>query len=80
MSDPLFPHLPLSTRKQVLLEIDPKFANMNGGKQDLFLWRAETTYLPKAVTPKRTFVWSPTDLNSSTELQHDNRSCKDHQG
>jgi hypothetical protein len=64
MSDPLFPNLPLSTRREILSQIDSKFAKMKGDKQDAFLWNAETAYLPRAATPRQTLprsrmIWPP---------------------
>jgi hypothetical protein len=68
MSDPLFATFSLSTRKEVLTQIDPKFAKMKPDKQDAFLWNAETTYLPKAPSPTETFRWMPNDPASTSEV------------
>jgi hypothetical protein len=68
MNDPLFPKLPLTTRKEILSQIDPKFAKMKGEKQDAFLWNAETKYLPKATPPKATVRWNPSDTGSTSQL------------
>jgi hypothetical protein len=68
MNDPLFPTLPLSTRRDILSQIDPKFAKMKSDKQDAFLWNAETAYLPKAGVPKQTFSWKPNDPASTSQL------------
>jgi hypothetical protein len=68
MSDPLFSTLPLSTRTEILEQIDPKFAKMNSDRRDTFLWNAETTYLPKAPVPKEVFRWKPNDPASTTQV------------
>ena len=67
MSDPLFPTLPLGTRKEILSQIDPKFAKMGFERQDAFLWQAETTYLPKAQAPRQVYPWRPTDPSSTSQ-------------
>jgi hypothetical protein len=66
LADSLFPTLPLTTRRQILSQIDPKFSKMKAEEQDRFLWHAETDYLPKAAGPKQTITWNPAD--SSSEL------------
>jgi len=68
LSDPLFPTLPLTTRKEILSQLDPKFARMKTEDQNRFLWHTETDYLPKAAAPKQTFRWSAADPNCSSEL------------
>jgi hypothetical protein len=68
MSDPLFPTLPLSTRREILSQIDPKFAKMKANQQDSLLWNAETTYLPKATAPKEVFSWKPNDPASTSQV------------
>ncbi len=68
LADPLFPTLPLTTRRQILSQIDPKFAKMKADDQDRFLWHTETDYLPKATSPKQIFAWNPTDPRCSSEL------------
>lgn len=68
LADPLFPTLALAERKQVLSQIDPKFAKLSKDKQDSFLWNAETEYLPKADTPSAVFTWTPNDPNSASEI------------
>jgi hypothetical protein len=68
MADPLFSALPISTRREILSQIDRKFAKMNSDKQDAFLWSAETTYLPKAPPPKDVFAWNATGPGSTSEL------------
>jgi hypothetical protein len=69
MSDPLFATLPLNTRMEILVQIDPKFAKMDFDRRDAFLWRAETTYLPKAAIPKEIFKWKPNDIASTTQVK-----------
>ena len=68
LADPLFPTLPLTTRKQILSQIDPKFAKMKPADQDRFIWRAETDNLPRASTPKQIFTWKTTDPDCTSEL------------
>jgi hypothetical protein len=58
LADPAFADLYISDRRQVMMQIDPKFARMNAQNQDLFLWRAETKYLPRGSAAK-IVVWSP---------------------
>jgi len=66
--DPLFPTLPLSTRKEIISQIDRKFAKMKSADQDRFLWHAETDYLPRAETPTRVSQWTGNDPNCTSEL------------
>ena len=68
LADPLFSDLPLSTRKELPAQIDPKFAKMKAEKRDALLWRAETSSLPKAADTKQVFIWNPSDPRSASEL------------
>jgi hypothetical protein len=69
LADPLFPTLPLTTRKQILSQVDPKFAKMKTDEQDRFLWNAETDFLPKAAKPRQVNMWRPTDSGCPSELR-----------
>ena len=68
LADPLFPTLSLTTRKQILSRIDPKFAKMKPTDQDKFMWRGETDNLPRASAPKQVFTWRTSDPNCTAEL------------
>ena len=68
-ADPLFPTLPLTTRKEIISQIDPKFAKMKPADQDRVLWNAETDYLPRAATPRYVSKWVASDPSCTSELR-----------
>jgi len=58
LADPAFADLYVSDRQQIMTQIDPKFARMSQRNQDLYLWRAETKYLPRG-TAASIITWAP---------------------
>lgn len=69
LADPLFPILEQQAREEILEQIDPKFARMKSKQRDLFLWNAETKYLPQIPKPTRIVIWSTAGPESSTTIR-----------
>jgi hypothetical protein len=66
LADPVFEDLFWGDREKIMLQIDPKFARMATDKRNIYLWRAETKYLPQG-SATRVITWTPGNPTSTTE-------------
>jgi hypothetical protein len=65
LADPVFEDLFWGDREKIMLQIDPKFARMATDKRNIYLWRAETKYLPQG-SATRVITWTPGNPTSTT--------------
>jgi hypothetical protein len=59
VADPDFYRLSIEERRSLLKSIDRKFGQMSVDRQEDYMWKLETSNLPKPAPPKQVFTWAP---------------------